>query len=208
MKVGVIIPDRNDRQKFLEHCKFMLSKQTMQPTFIEVVNFVNPTNNFDLTQRVRIGFDRLKNICDCVLIIENDDYYSENYIETMVNTWIELGKPELLGTDYTYYYHVFKKQYRKLVHKGRASLMNTLINTNLNVNWCDNNEVYLDLHIWKKHNGMTFTPEVPIAVGIKHGIGLCGGNGHNGMQFQENDFDLQFLKSIVDKESFNFYKSL
>jgi hypothetical protein len=86
--------------------------------------------------------------------------------------------------------------------------MNTLINTKLDVNWCDNNEVYLDLHIWKKHNGMTFTPEVPIAVGIKHGIGLCGGNGHNGMQFQENDNRMEFLEMLVDKESFNFYKSL
>ena len=208
MKVGVIIPDRNDRPKFLEHCLKMLSKQTMQPTFIEDVNFVNPTNNFDLTQRVRIGFDRLKNICDCVLIIENDDYYSENYIETMVNKWIELGKPELLGTDYTYYYHIFKKQYRKLIHKGRASLMNTLINTKLNVNWCDNNDIFLDLHLWNKHKGLTFTPEVPIAVGIKHGIGLCGGSGHNRMVLTENDESLEVLKSLVDKESFNFYKSL
>jgi len=208
MKIGVIIPDRNDRPKFLEHCKLMLSKQTMQPTFIEVVNFVNPTDNFDLTQRVRIGFDRLKNLCHCVLIIENDDYYSENYIETMVNKWIELGKPDLLGTDYTYYYHIFKKQYRKLIHKGRASLMNTLINTKLNVNWCDNNDIFLDLHLWKKHKGLTFTPETPISVGIKHGIGLCGGSGHNRMVLTENDEDSKVLKSLVDKESFEFYNKL
>jgi len=208
MKVGVIIPDRNDRYKLLKHCLKMLSKQTMKPTFIEVVDFVNPTDNFDLTLRVRLGFNKLKNNCDCVLIIENDDYYSENYIETMVNKWVELGKPELLGTDYTYYYHIFKKQYRKLIHKGRASLMNTLINTNLNVNWCDNNDIFLDLHLWKKHKGLTFTPEVPISVGIKHGIGLCGGSGHNRMLLTENDEDLQVLKSLVDNESFNFYKSL
>lgn len=208
MKIGVIIPDRRDRHKFLEHCKFMLSKQTMQPTFIDVINFDNPTNNFDLTLRVRLGFNRLKNNCDCVLIIENDDYYSDNYIETMVNKWVELGKPDLLGTDYTYYYHIFKKQYRKLVHKGRASLMNTLINSRLNVNWCDDDYIFLDLHLWKKHKGLTFTPEVPISVGIKHGIGLCGGSGHNRMILTENDNRMEFLELLVDKESFNFYRSL
>ena len=208
MKVGVIISDRNDRTKLLYHCLKMMDKQTMQPTFIEVVNFEHYNDNFDLTERVRKGFDKLKSLCDCVLIIENDDYYSENYIETMVNKWIELGKPDLLGTDYTYYYHIFKKQYRKLIHKGRASLMNTLINTKLNINWCDDNDVFLDLHLWNKHNGKTFTPENLISVGIKHGIGLCGGSGHNRMVLTENDENYKVLKSLVDKESFNFYKNL
>ena len=86
--------------------------------------------------------------------------------------------------------------------------MNTLISTKLDVNWCDNNDIFLDLHLWNKHKGKTFTPETLISVGIKHGIGLCGGSGHNRMVLTENDEDSKVLKSLVDKESFEFYNKL
>jgi hypothetical protein len=86
--------------------------------------------------------------------------------------------------------------------------MNTLINTNLDVNWCDDNDVFLDLHLWKKHKGITFTPEKPISLGIKHGIGLCGGSGHNRMVLTEHDNRMEFLELLVDSESFKFYKKL
>lgn len=86
--------------------------------------------------------------------------------------------------------------------------MNTLISCETDIQWCNDNEVYLDLHIWKKHQGKTFSPKQPIALGIKHGIGKCGGNGHFEMQFPNIDMDFNFLSNIVDYHSFRFYSKL
>lgn len=206
VNVGVLIPDRNDRPQFLEHLFKMLDGQTMQGFKIELVNFKATSNAPDLTKRVRIGFEKLKaQGCDCVLIMENDDYYSANYIETMVNKWVAVGKPELLGTDYTYYYHIFKGKYRLLKHPNRASLMNTLISCSITPDWCEDNEVYLDLHLWKRHKGVAFTPKQPIAIGIKHGIGKCGGNGHNGMQMTNDENE---ILHFIAKDSLEFYAKL
>ena len=135
LKVGVIIPDRGDRPDFLKHCLSMMDKQTRKPDFIEVVNYEPKGHGYDLTQRVRHGFEKLQNKCDCVLIIENDDWYSPNYIYIMVNAWEDAGMPAIFGTAYTYYYHIGKKEYRKLLHPNRASLMNTLISTYTDIEW-------------------------------------------------------------------------
>lgn len=204
--IGVLIPDRNDRPQFLEHLFKMLKGQTMQPDFIELVNFLATSEAPDLTKRVRIGFETLKEKgCDCVLIMENDDYYSCTYIERMVNTWLAVSKPELLGICYTYYFHIFKGKYRLLNHPNRASLMNTLISCAINPNWCEDSEVYLDLHLWKNHKGVTFAPVQPLAIGIKHGIGKCGGNGHDKMQMQN---DCSEILKFISLESLEFYTKL
>lgn len=206
VKVGVLIPDRNDRPQFLQHLFKMLDGQTMQGFQIELVNFKSTSNAPDLTKRVRLGFQKLKTDgCDCVLIMENDDYYAPNYIETMINKWLEVGKPELLGTDYTYCYHIFKGKYRLLKHPNRSSLMNTLINCKINPEWCEDIEVYLDLHLWKKHKGVAFSPLQPIAIGIKHGIGKCGGNGHFTMQMNNDESE---ILHFISQDSLKFYKGL
>jgi len=209
MVIGVLIPDRNDRPDFLNHCLSMIRKQTLKANHIQLVNYPARTKDFDLTQRVRFGIEVLKEAgCDCILIMENDDWYSETYIETMVNAWINEGKPDIFGTEYTFYYHLHKRAYNLLEHKGRASLMNTLISSNAVIKFPPDNEVYLDLVLWKELSGKTFKPIKPIALGIKHGVGLCGGNGHNSMKYKNEDNGLSFLGSIVDQESFRFYKNI
>jgi hypothetical protein len=206
MQIGVLIPDRNDRPQFLQHLFKMLQNQTFQGFQVELVNFKPTTNAPDLTKRVRIGFENLKSSgCDCVLVMENDDYYAENYIETMLRGWLNTGKPELFGTDYTYYYHIFKGRYRLLKHEGRASLMNTLISCKITPNWCEDSEVYLDMHLWKQHKGLTISPKKPIAIGIKHGIGKCGGNGHFEMQMPHPESD---ILQYISKDSLEFYARL
>lgn len=207
MVVGVIIPDRNDRPKFLNHLFWMLERQTTKPDFVELVNYEPISAVPDLVPRIRQGFNSLKaKGCDVVLIMENDDYYSEDYIETMLTFWILNGKPDLFGTNSTIYYHVGRREFRTLRHEGRASLMNTLINTKSEMVYPEDSEVYLDMFIWKRMKGISFDPRRVISVGIKHGVGLCGGNGHNGMKFTDRDYSLDFLSSVVDKESAKFYK--
>jgi hypothetical protein len=208
MAVGVIIPDRGDRPQFLKHLFFMLDRQTVKPDFIELVNYKATSKAPDLTPRIRFGFDSLKKKgCDVVLIMENDDFYSEDYIETMLFLWELNGKPEIFGTNSTIYYHIGKREFRKLEHEGRASLMNTLISTKADIQYPNDSEVYLDMFIWKQLKGVAVDPCRVISIGIKHGFGLCGGNGHNGMQFKNKDKDLSFLSSKVDPISLEFYKS-
>lgn len=209
MKVGVIIPDRGDRPELLSHCLKMIESQTRKADLIYTIDFKPTSKAPDLTKRVRLGFEWAKNEgCDCVLIMENDDYYSENYIETMVDEWIKAGRPELFGTAYTYYYHIFKRQYNKIDHPKRASLMNTLISCKADISFPKDDYVFLDLVLWRQMQGVTFKPRQPISIGIKHGIGLCGGVGHDKMQYKNDDFDLEFLNLHVDEQSFYFYQNL
>lgn len=208
MIVGVIIPDRNDRHQLLTNCLRMIKGQTLQPDFVKVVNYEAKSNTTDLTERVRIGFETLKDKCDCVLVMENDDYYSSDYISTMVNEWIKWGKPSLIGIGETVYYHIFKKQFKFLDHPKRASLFCTLISCAITPNWCDDSDVFLDLHLWKSHVGKTFTTDENIAVGMKHGIGKCGGSGHDKMVYNFNDPNYAFLKNTIDKDAFEFYTTL
>jgi hypothetical protein len=228
MKIAVIIPDRNDRPQFLKNCLRMLEAQTLKPDIIELVN--DDILNFnadgyseppakpqkDITWRYRTGYDRLrKKGVDCILLIENDDWYSTKYIETMVNEWVSRGKPNLLGTSYTIYYHIGLNAYLTMNHPSRSSAMSTLIKPDLNFNWCADNDPFTDMHLWKViPNRIIFTPSHHICIGIKHGVGLCGGKMHNDEKTERyaragvQDKDKSFLNSIMDSDSFNFYTTV
>lgn len=209
MVCGVIIPDRGDRSEFLSHLFSMLEGQTRKPDFIELVNYAPISKAFDLTARVKAGFEALKTKgCDVVLIMENDDFYSSDYIETMLFLWELYGEPDLFGTNSTIYYHLKKKEFRVLKHEGRASLMNSMIKTSAELTWPNDEEVYLDLYLWKQMKGISVSINRVICLGIKHGIGLCGGNGHDSMRYDQNDQSSLYLKSNVDEKSFEFYSRI
>lgn len=209
MKVAVVIPDRGDRPKFLRQCKKMLKRQTRKPDAVYLMNFGPTSSAFDLTKRVRLGFEKAKrNGFDCVLIIENDDYYSEDYIETMVSKWQELGRPNLLGIDSTTYYHLKKRAWRTMDHKNRSSLFTTLISCKAEFDFPSDNEVFLDLYLWGVLKGKTFSTDKKLAIGIKHGVGKCGGKGHSTFIYTENDPYMSQLEKWTDENSFIFYINL
>jgi len=235
MKVAVIIPDRNDRPRFLENCLRMLKAQTVQPDIIELVNddfgtriFKAPAIGFttsppenngkmvpDITKRYRTGYDRLRGKgIDCILFIENDDWYRNDFIEKMTLEWEYQGRPDLLGTNYTIYYHIGLFARYTMQHETRSSAMSTLIKADLNFAWCPDHEPYTDIHLWKTiPNRVIFHPEEHICLGIKHGEGLCGGKSHSDRLFRyepprgTKDPDKAFLKSVLDPESFEFYSN-
>ena len=208
LKIGIIIPDRGDRPLFLANCLRMIKNQTMQPTIVELVNDAPLSDACDITYRYRIGYDRLRNkSLDCILLMENDDFYAPNYIETMVCQWIKDGKPEIIGTNYTIYYHIGLNKHFTMNHKRRASAMNTLLKPDLNFTWCVDHEPYTDLHLWKTLNGHTFEPKELISIGIKHGIGKTGGVNHKCSfhRYINDDQSKELLKRHMDDESFLFY---
>lgn len=204
MKIGVIIPHRNNRPHFLKNCFRMLDAQTVKPDIIELVNDSPRDAECDITWRYHTGYDRLRNKnLDVIFLIEDDDWYSPTYIETMLHQWISHGTPDIFGTDYTIYYHIYLKKFFRFDHDGRSSAMSTIIKPDLDFPWCDDNEPYTDLHLWKTLKGIAFKPEWHICMGIKHGIGKSGGQNHL-TRLHRYKHDLE-IRNIMDHESFVFY---
>lgn len=210
MKIAVLIPDRGDRPKLLKHCLHLISRQTIQPDIIELVNYAPESGYKDITQRYRRGYDLLRNkALDLIFLWENDDFYSENYIETTLKAWIEAGKPAILGQRETIYYHIGIKKHFKMFHESRGAAMNTVIKPDLQFNWCPDSEPYTDQWLYTQLKYELWKAENPICIGIKHNVGLTGGQNHrtNMDRYKYDDHDLKYLSSIVDPESLEFYST-
>lgn len=205
--IAVVIPDRGDRPEFMDHCRYLLSLQTMQPAIIEIVDYPPLNGVKDITPRYRQG---LKNAFAKGALVtflwENDDWYSPTYIEQMIKGWIKAGSPSLFGIGYTTYYHLKQKKYRTLKHPKRASAMNTMISALHPLTFPPDDDPFFDLHLWKT-GGITFSPKEIISIGIKHGVGLCGGKAHN-MDFKYKTEGNGFLEKVVDQRSFAFYSRI
>lgn len=213
MKIAILIPDRNDRPQLLANCLRMMKAQTLQPNVIEIVNDEPLSDACDITTRYRIGYDRLRNKgIDVIALIENDDYYAPNYLETMVNAWVKFGNPKLLGLNYTIYYHLKHRAWFTMYHDTRSSAMNTLIKPDMDFNWGIESDPYTDIHVWNLLGGVVFKPDMHICLGIKHGTGKCGGHMHTTrdhmyLKHGTADPDHLFLKEHMSAECFNFYSS-
>lgn len=214
--VAVLIPDKGDRPTLLQNCLRMIGNQTRQPDKILVFRETSPYEGVDITWRYRNGYNRLKGY-DVVLFMENDDYYRPEYIEEMLAEWDRQGRPDMLGTSSTIYYHVGIRRYFVMKHRERASMMNTLIKGGLEIKWPQDQEPFTDMWLWmkpelNKFSRVVFTPQKTLSIGIKHGIGLCGGSNHKTRmhRYVFEDGDLSLLKEIMqnDEDSLNFYAGL
>ena len=217
MKVGVIVPDRGDRPLFLENCKRMIKAQTLQPFFVHINSDAPKDNDYDIVPRIRKMYNNISatqdllNI-DMIAIMENDDWYSPKYLETMMREWDAHGRPDLFGTTYTIYYHLKLKAYFTMEHYQRSSLMSTFIKPGLNFNWPVDIEPYLDMHLWEEIPfRVVMKPKEHITIGMKHNVGKCGGWSHDAndamtiARFENKDNGL--LESTLDPESFKFYSN-
>jgi len=212
MKIGALIPTRGDRPELLKFALDQMSRQTRKPDIIQVVNDPPVNQNKDITWRYRIGCERIfKNDIDVVLLIEDDDWYDPTYIERMVSEWDKAGKPQIFGVGETTYYHLGIRAYNEEKHFGRASAMSTLLTRDvLGIQWPNDNYVFTDVELWKKLKGSTCLFERLLSLGVKHGIGLTGGIGHNKQWagYKQKDPELDWLKKTVDEKAFEFYKNI
>lgn len=211
MKVGVIIPTRGDRPELLANCLRMLKQQTLPPSAITIVNDKPLNDKCDITYRYRKGYDELrKRGLDVIVFIEDDDWYANDYIETICREWQAHGRPSLFGTTYTIYYHIKLFAQYTMHHHQRSSAMSTLIVPDMNFTWCRDDEAYTDIWLWEKiKDQKLFTPDKHICLGIKHGTGLCGGRSHTThlYRYQTPDPQKEWLKNTIDQESFEFYSN-
>ena len=199
--IAAIIPDRGDRPRLLENCKRMLPKDIMTLFITDKPSSELP----DITRRYRTGYDQCKDV-ELIFFIESDDWYAPEYFSKMYQAWVENGKPDLFGIDYTYYYHLKLRKYFRYGHAGRASMMNSCIRPGLNIKWPPDHYRFVDMYLWDKLKGVTWTPEEILSIGIKgHGEGMTGGTGHDNKLHRYTEEDNGFLESHLDKESFEFY---
>lgn len=207
-KVGVICPTRGDRPKFLSQFHKYIERQTLQPTIVEVVDFEATDESVDVTKRYRVGYDKLRGQgLDVIAFMEDDELYMPNYLEVMVEGWINHGRPKMFGLDYTIYYHLLVGKDFVFKHEKRASAMSTLIRPDMDIEWCADSYAYTDSHLWKTVGGKVFNPRKEIVVGIKHGLSKCAGLWHSeGLQrYKQNNID---FRRLVGEEDYSFYKSL
>jgi len=228
-KFCAIIPDRGDRPQFLRHCLKQLSRQTVKPESVYVIGpeTLKPVPGmFDLSGRLRIGAEQaMHDGFDYAYIIENDDYYPCDYFENH-----PFNGYDIIGFEETIYYNLFLSRYEELYHNRRSSLFVTGIRLSVlkGFNWPPDKDnypcsdtVFLDRHLWLstlmlnwsrnlrryQRNGCGDVINCPI--GIKHGVGLCGGKGHKKeVNFRYHDWNYAWLKNHVDRKSYRFYKRL
>ncbi len=213
MRVTAIIPTRGDREAFVEHCKFLLARQTRQ--FDRVIWVDDPplTGEKDITFRYRKGISEAAPVSDVIFLWEDDDWYHEKYVENMLAAWEMNGRPQVFGLASTCYYHLESRRGKILKHRGRASAMSTIISSAAveNIQWPSDTEPFFDIRLWKSLRGVAIDTEELLCVGIKHGVGLCGGMGHrSGWSGYDNidDARMSWLSAVVDPESFSFYTKI
>jgi len=118
-----------------------ISRQTVEPDFWVVVDDVDPPTELNMNQilvrpeplwargkghtlnrNLVAGLEKIKEVgADLVMIVEDDDWYSPEYIERM-REWFLGGEIQIAGERDTLYYHVGCRQWRQNWHPGHASL--------------------------------------------------------------------------------------
>jgi hypothetical protein len=206
MNFAIIIPTRKDRPKFIEQCKKLLRRQTLQPKEIIWVDYVAVSNQKDITQRYRKGIEEAtKKGYEFAVFWEDDDWYHANYLEWLVNEWVKKNKPNFFGVGETYYYHLLAGKSHHMKHSGRTSAFCTLVKLPWKIVWPADNYAFLDMHISKHSPVITinFPSDQVYAIGIKHGTGLTGGGGHNtNFPYNNQNAKSWFLKQIGNDKDF------
>jgi hypothetical protein len=202
----VVVPDRGDRKVLTDHCLWQISRMTVKPDYTYLINYAPLSTNIDLVERVKNGVASAQNDgYDLCFILENDDFYGSDYFERFGNM-----KEDFFGQNNSWYYNLRNRTYKNLTHAGRSSLFTTgfRISALERFRWPDNTP-FLDIKFWEHAN--TYNKKIKFvetgAIGIKTGMGLCGGKGHR-MVFENRDPDLAWLKKRVDWDSFEFYSGL
>tara|TARA_B100000900_G_scaffold414104_1_gene439816 strand:- start:19717 stop:20526 length:810 start_codon:yes stop_codon:yes gene_type:complete len=182
MKFALVIPTRGDRPQFIKQCKYLISRQTVQPTEVLWIDYKpeSPSKK-DITQRYRRGVEAAsKKGYEFVVFWEDDDWYHPEYLEWLIKSWKFNKKPTFFGVGETYYYNHLNGAAHHMGHNGRTSAFCTLVKLPWSIPWPSDNYSFLDMHIAKHCKPVTINYDKKIyAVGIKHGFGLTGGGGHN-----------------------------
>jgi hypothetical protein len=212
--IALITPDRGDRPEFLEHCIWQMQRQTLRLGSHFIINGLGKEGVVDIVPRIKRGIkNAMEEGYDICFIIENDDYYPDDYLERMMANF---KNTDLLGIDETIYYSLQLKRWRNFSHPGRSSLFSTAFRISglSDYRWPDNQLLYFDMHLWAHKCKKTLIALQHPPIGMKHGKGFCPGNYHNGLvngklaRHMYEDNYLEWLRKNVREESFILYKKM
>lgn len=224
-----ITPTRGDRPELLDFCKHQLSRMTTKPDASFFIDHTPMTTQCDLQDRLRRGIAQAKSAgIEWCFIIEDDDWYSPGYFDAWATDFRRMfggnSNLEFWGYQDTVYYHLPTQRFQHMNHRGRASLFCTAFKTSAmdTMNWGASGDPFQDISIWswvkrmKKPalmSGFGMSSPLP-AMGMKHGIGKCGGSGHSMITMEQGDVwyaertHLTYLRRVVDAEAYEFYTQL
>lgn len=204
VKVGVVIPTMGNRPTFLN---FVLDRMAHQTRKVDVLVIENKKKPYiDIVEKYQRGLNNLFNDgCDIAFLVEDDDFYPLNYIESMVSQWVNIGKPLVMGLNETIYYHLLSRKYKVFDNKRHCAAFTTLVSRDAKFNYiCDPESPHFDIELYKANDHL-FTSIDQIPIGIKHGLGNVGGRFHDSGLFNETDNELNYFKSIFDRDAQEFY---
>ena len=159
----------------------------------------------DIIPRVLQGIEMAKRDgFEWCFIVEDDDSYPENYFSRYLPYFDHY---DFIGDEHSYYYNINTLRWTLFTHKHRSSLFTTAFRISAlnNFEWPPENSPFLDIKIWEyaRHKRRVFVDSG--AVGIKHGTGLCGGNGHK-FKLENADPEMKFLKGKLSDYHIEFYQ--
>lgn len=202
-----ITPSRGDRPDLFRFCLIQLQKMNggEHLTNAYLMNERPTSEAMDLVPRIRKGVEMAKRDgFEWCFIVEDDDAYPEDYFERFLPY---LDGYDFIGDDKSIYYNIKTLRYSVMSHPYRSSLFTTAFRISAlnNFEWPDAATPFLDIKLWAyaKHKRKIFIDSG--AVGIKHGLGLCGGKGHQ-MSLKNEDPQMKFLKSKLSDYHIDFYK--
>lgn len=150
-------------------------------------------------RNLRAGLELVKD-SDKLVIIEDDDCYSENYLST-IDIW--LSNYDLVGESHARYYNLKSRKYRYLSNSNHASLCSTAM-TNGGVKYfrtvCKDSILFIDLDLWR-YPGSKNLFRTNMVVGIKGMTGREGiGMGHKA-DFSGDKDNSSIFRSWVGKNA-------
>lgn len=244
MKVSCITPT-GDRPEALKLCERWLQNQTRPPDEWIVVDdgqFLPHVPS--ATTVIKLGYSPGRNTQrrnllkalehvreDIIFFIEDDDYYSPLYIETLLKNFEE--GYDAVGEIQAVYYNVYDRRYRRLGNVNHATLSQTAIKSSLTpllIETFTSKNLYntADIILWEKLRNSEYklchiaeTPKLSIGIkgmpgrmgiGIGHkrqGPWVLDSNAAHLMHFLGKDGEayLEFYRRIADKENEDAFDS-
>jgi len=212
VRIVVITPTRGDRPQFMEHCRWLVRQQTLQPDEHIVIDYPPVSDEPDYYDRALTGLTQAMrgDGKTLAMFFEDDDYYRRDYIATMYEQWKAHGEPSVFGAFGRYMYNVVSRRFQRPQQyegSGFAALCQTAVSEMPSA--LQRGEI-LDIPLWRAARTKGVFVNHDIFTSIKHQSGLRGTTEHEyTMTHGEQDGpDMPFLRARVDPYSFVFYRSL
>jgi len=169
-----------------------------------------------------LGLEKVKN--DILFFIEDDDWYSPNFIQSIIDFLLKIKNTHIIGEADSLNYNIRTNQY--FLHKMRnmTSLYKTCITREAypflkklllyyyeNNTKLINNNFFIDRMLWKSNDSNTFNKYLinnnNLAIGIKNMPGRKGACGHLNDYSKYNKY-INSENSGIDNKNFDFLKNI